>query len=233
MAYALSMISVSMVFAPFYYAWSPVVSHLWNHDQRERALGLTGQVVRYGLIASGLIIMTMTLLGPDVISVLATRDFTGGSQIVPIVAVGYVCLMVSGFYECLVGLASGNHWVFPIYAVVAGTNIGLSLATIPRFGMMGGAVATLIGFVAQAGAFRVLAAGYGVKLPGETRYARVSIIGLVLIAIAWWSSLNSFGSRIGWLVGLSILFLVILNVTGGFTREDFAQVRSFAFGIYR
>lgn len=72
-------------------------------------------------------------------------------------------------------------------AWAAAVNVALNLAFIPRWGMLGAAVATLITELVRSTLAVRYVAGHGVPMAGPRRFIKVVAAGAVMAAAVWWS----------------------------------------------
>ncbi|MBM3308049.1 MAG: oligosaccharide flippase family protein [Candidatus Eisenbacteria bacterium] len=133
--------TLALVFMAFNSAFAPLISELY-HNGRRRELGdLYASLTRTVLIVVTPALIWMVGFGDDLLGFFG-RDFVAG----------YAALVVLGFgalSRCAVGpvgtilVQSGhqNYNAFNIAAVTA-ANIGLNLYYIPRYGVLGAAIAT-------------------------------------------------------------------------------------------
>jgi O-antigen/teichoic acid export membrane protein len=91
--------------------------------------------------AAGLSILAKPLLG-----ILTTQEFVVGNTLVPLIAFGAV--LVGFFQICIyvIHLVKKTQWSLRLLLTSATLNIVLNLVLIPRMGMMGAAVATLVAY---------------------------------------------------------------------------------------
>lgn len=94
-----------------------------------------------------IISMGFILLSPEVIQIFASKDFWSGIDLIPVLVLAMYMIFLYNFpvnyqiyHKKTVTVALGT-------VAAAACNIGLNLALIPRYGMYGAAVATLISYV--------------------------------------------------------------------------------------
>jgi O-antigen/teichoic acid export membrane protein len=138
----------------FDFAWRPFfLSHAKDPDARR----LFARILTYVVLLMALVFAGLTLFLGDAVrwhiffgrSLIAQKYWTGLS-IVPVVLLAYVFLgiynnLIAGIYiEKRTSLLPG------VTFAAAAINVVANYALIPSFGMMGGAVATLLSYVAMA-----------------------------------------------------------------------------------
>lgn len=128
------------------------------------------------------IALPLIAFAPEVIGVIATSSYSGAIPVMRVVAVGlifqgiYQALLLPLFYRKQTSLVSG------ITAMALFANVTLNLALIPRFGILGASIATLLAYGSTvATAVIVVARHYPVPID----YRRIGLIaGLAGMAAA-------------------------------------------------
>jgi len=133
---------------PFRQSFGPYVFQQGRDLQHGINLGL-----KFLLILSGIGFLGISLAGKPIIRIMATREFLPAVSIIPIL------LLVEIFNAFNQVLAVGIHKAGKSYidsAIVwtaAALNIGLNFLLIPRYKILGAALATLITYIVMIGAY--------------------------------------------------------------------------------
>lgn len=135
-------------------AWVPHYTRLFEEDPRQ-AHSAFQVVMPYALGGIGGCAFLLVLFARELVSLLAPAQYSDASTAVVPLALGnlayaLVPLTAGGIY-----LANRTR-LFAIFAwVAAGLNIGLNLAAIPRFGMLGAAWATAVSYCFLSACYHV------------------------------------------------------------------------------
>jgi O-antigen/teichoic acid export membrane protein len=136
----------------FEYAWAP---HLLA--RRENAPHLAKRGLAGFVAVAGMLWLSFWLFGERLFRVevygkpIIGPAYQAGAAVIPPVMFAY---LLAGIAEALMAhvYLRGRSWVVTVAAVLsAGVHIGGNYLLIPRFGMMGAAYATVIGYAALAG----------------------------------------------------------------------------------
>ncbi|MEI8105478.1 MAG: oligosaccharide flippase family protein [Actinomycetes bacterium] len=129
----------------FQLAW-PAFAYSIKDD--ERAKRTYAYVLTYLLFATCWLSLALGALAPWVVDLLATSEFHHAAEAVPILC--FATAAYSGYSVLAIGIGRMRktqfNWV--VSGAAALVNIGLNIALIPRFGMMGAAVATVVAYLA-------------------------------------------------------------------------------------
>lgn len=132
---------VALLTGAFQQAWGPFALSI--HTQADGRQTYASVFVSY-LWLTGAVSAALSLFAPEILHVLATKQYVGASSVVGILAMGYV--MIGLTYIAATGPSivkrTGPTGVAMVAA--AGLNVLLNYLLVPHFGKVGSAVATLI-----------------------------------------------------------------------------------------
>jgi O-antigen/teichoic acid export membrane protein len=133
---------VALVTGAFQQAWSPFALsiHREANAQRTYAMVLLGYSA---LTAVG--VAALGLFSPYAIHLLATSRYLRASEGVGLLAFSYVLIGMSSIVSIGLSIAKTSHHSAVAITLAAVATIGLNALFVPRYGMIGSAVATVIG----------------------------------------------------------------------------------------
>ena len=160
------------------------------------------------------------------LKVLAGPTYLAAASIIPIVVLAYLFRAIGDFFRCVLyvhgrpGLDALYNWVGAIVELAG------YFLLIPRFGKMGGAVATLIIFLVVSGiatwsAHRMLP----YRLEGS-RLGKLSLAALCIGALHFAVTANSFATELGLGLGLLLAFPALLVLMGFVTDQEWIATRN-------
>ena len=132
-------------------AVAPTYMRIWSDEGREATERFLARYVR-GYMAFGMLVATFVSVNAEsLVHLLASKKYADGTAIVPWVMVGMV--LESFFTVATAGLfiRKRSGLIFALVAVAAVANIGLNVLLIPRFDIVGAAIATLASFALLLG----------------------------------------------------------------------------------
>lgn len=127
-------------------AVKPAYMQMWEAEGRERTQRFLSDGLRLYLVIGIPFIAMFAITSPHLLSFLAGEKYSPGTVIIPFVALSF---LLEG---CLPFLAAGlyiqkNTSVLMLWSVVATLiNLGLNIVLIPRFGITGAAVVTVLSY---------------------------------------------------------------------------------------
>jgi O-antigen/teichoic acid export membrane protein len=202
--------------APFYYA----------NAREPDAPRIFSSVATYALAVLMLLTAGLSAAGGDLLEAVTGPDYAGAGNIVAWTAAGVLCQGV--YLLTSIGLNLTKHTeYYPVATITAaGTNIGLNLLLIPRFGILGAAWANAAAYALQAAiAFRFSQRFYPIAY--ETgRLARVAAAGALAILagralpdLSPWVAVLARGTTV------VVVFVTVLWATGFFKPDELKRLR--------
>lgn len=137
---------ISLFYFPIHVALFPTISRLWEQKELSRVRIYLEYSTKLFLTlaipsAVGLYILSQPLLG-----IITTSDYMAGGGLILLVALGTVLLGVYYISFLIILLVQKTKWLPPMIAIAAITNAGINLALIPKFGIMGAAISTIVSY---------------------------------------------------------------------------------------
>ena len=108
------------------------------------------QIVLKVLLLFSIVSVIITLVAPEILSVMTTREYYSAVHMIPAIAAGIYFTAVYGVYGNMLLYAEKSMMVMIATAITAVVNIGLNYILIIKFGYMAAAYATLISFILLA-----------------------------------------------------------------------------------
>jgi len=224
-------IFMMMVVNMFDAAWRPFfIQRSAEPGHRE----VFARVMTYFAVGAAFLFLAVTFFIPDFAALrlphgktLIHPAYWGGLSIVPVVTLGY---LFNGIYVNLlapVTLAKRTDLVAYATGTGAAVNVACNLFMIPRWGLMGAALATLFAYLAMAGALFLM--GRRVY-PLTYEYRRLGHAGacLVLSVFAFWTWGRPIAPFHHVLLRLGLLasFPALLLATGFFDAEELSELQA-------
>jgi O-antigen/teichoic acid export membrane protein len=122
----------------------PIYMRLWDEKGEAATAAFIEKSLRFYVLLGAPLVAGLTAVGPDLVTLLASEKYRGGAVVIPYVLGGIVIqgaspLLAAGLYITR-QTAVVMKWLF----AAAALNIGVNLVLIPRMGVRGAALATLV-----------------------------------------------------------------------------------------
>ncbi|MFV9677497.1 MAG: flippase [Methanosarcinales archaeon] len=177
LGYKFGLVIQGIIVGPFTLAWGPF---FWSTAKEKNAKEVYSAVLTYFVLVAMFVALALSILSKEVLMIMVTPPFYGAYKVIPLIALSYV------LYGCYFILAAGfnltkkTKYVPLIVGIGAIMNIGLNFLLIPRYGMMGASIATLISYsMLPMGSYFVSRMFYPIKY----EWGRVSKIFIAAVLI--------------------------------------------------
>ena len=210
----------------FQYAWPPLA---YSIDSDAQAARLYSLVTTYFVLATGVVVAAVTLLGRWLVRLLAAPAYFGAHSALPWLALGWT---LYGLYQVLIvitGRARVTQRNLPAAAAGLAVNVALLLVLVPRgglnLGIAGAGIALCGAYVAMLAIMHLLTRRI---FTVDFQWARMGRLAAILAGVAVsgelllpTSGFAGLALRIAWLA----LIPVLLLVTRFFAPNERAQAR--------
>jgi len=141
---------LSLFFTPIGTVLLPTVSKSWEQKELPRVKSYFEYSTKLFLTlaipgAAGLYILSQPLLG-----ILSTSEYMVGGSLVLLVALGTIFYGLYNLNVYIIYLVQQTKWLLLMVGVAAVTNAGINLALIPKIGIMGAAISTIVSYFVLA-----------------------------------------------------------------------------------
>lgn len=180
LVYQIGYIAIQFLVNPVWTMYASTASEAYNQGRQDNVQRLFNQSVGTILFFALPSIVGLLILGRDMLSLLSSPEFMAGAPLISIVAFGYLLLMLSAYYETSLGLIHRQYLSTVAVGVAFLVNLVGNILMIPKYSILGAAIATALGFAAQLMLSMMLASRYEL-IRTDFRYpARVLIAALLM-----------------------------------------------------
>jgi O-antigen/teichoic acid export membrane protein len=220
---------LSFALQAFGLAWP---QFLFGNRKSPQAPALYARTFTYYAMVIGTLWLVVSLLAPEVTKIMVHPSYYEAHRVVPWVAAAFLFQGLGSIGGVGITLHKKVKYRPAILATTAALNVGLNFVLIPRYGMMGAAVASFVSLVFQA-FFRLLVSYRLYPVPYE--YARLTRLTVVLLGLYGVGTLVAWGSLWVALAGKVLLLLCApfcLYASGFLQSNEVTQLRR-SFGSLR
>lgn len=147
--YSLAYIVISLFFNPFWVMYPARAAEYYNEGRLDELCRLYRHSTRLATFLVVPALVGLALLGPAILGLLTTPEFVHGARLLPLVSLSYALSMYGAYFSINLGLIHKPHLTTLAMYLAAGCNIALNFLLIPKWGILGAAVATLAAFALQ------------------------------------------------------------------------------------
>ncbi len=140
-AYGLAQHANELLVTPLSLALIPIYMRLWTSEGGEKTSEFLSVTFNLFLLAAAAILAVAAATAPDVVLLLASPKYRGAERLIPALLGGLLVYTMHVFLAAGLLIHKRSLLMACVLTVSAGFNIGLNCLLLPRFGLMGGAIA--------------------------------------------------------------------------------------------
>ena len=125
-------------------AWPAFAFSIKSDDEAKRTYGF---VLTYVVYLCSWLSLALSVLAPWLVRLLATPRFFRAEEVVPLLVFGGTAFIAFNVMSIGIGRAKKTQFNWVVTGAAALVNIGLNLALIPPYGMIGAAISTLVAYL--------------------------------------------------------------------------------------
>ncbi len=142
--YTAGLVINALAIAPFTLAWGAAY---WEIGRGDDAPIVFRRVLSLFSVGAAGVALLLGALGTDVIRIMLTPAFEDGRFVVPFSAFAFVLYGIYTIVTTGLNLTSHTRWLAATMAAAFATNLVLNLTLVPLIGIMGAALATVLGYL--------------------------------------------------------------------------------------
>ncbi len=142
-AYRLGQI-VTIITAGFGAAWPPFI---YSNFQKPNGKQLFAKILDFYSTGLFLILCGIGLFSEELLKVFATEKYYAAAGVVPLICIGLGMYFIGGYFPIGIGISKKTYHRLWVGIAASGLNITLNIVLIPKYGMYGSALATIISYL--------------------------------------------------------------------------------------
>lgn len=183
-AYNLSDYVRIIVIMSLYQALPPIYLKIWANEGEQATREFIERSLHFYMMVALPVIAGISVVGPTLLNILATEKFSAGAVIIPYVIAGMVINGSAVMFGAGLYIHKQTKILMVLMLISAIFNIILNLFLIPRFGIEGAAIATLISYTCFAISNKIVSSRkFHITIPWLTvlKFSFVSILMYFLL----------------------------------------------------
>ena len=221
-------IFMMLIVSMFDFAWRPF---FFTHARDKDAPDLFGKVLTYFLLLMVGVFLLLSFFLEDVVKApvflgyaILPAAYWGGLSIIPLILLAYIFLGISNNVVAGVYIEKQTKYLPVVTFIGAAANIGANYLLIPRMGMMGAAVATLVSYALMAVLLYFVSQRFFVIKYETGRILKIVVSASIVFGLSRIVDLGEL--QILWKLGLLILFGGSLYATRFFEPAELNRLAS-------
>lgn len=149
-AYSLSDYVRIIVIMSLYQALPPIYIRMWNEKGEAATRAFVEKSLYFYILVGFPVIAGLSVVGPELLTLLASEKYSSGAVIIPYVITGMVINGSVAFFSAGLYIHKKGKILMLLTVLSAGVNVILNVILIPEYGITGAAIATLVSYVLLA-----------------------------------------------------------------------------------
>ncbi|HDP67583.1 MAG TPA: hypothetical protein ENN20_03660 [Candidatus Marinimicrobia bacterium] len=208
----------------FFYAWQPFFLKAGPGDESKI---LFTRILKYFSLVALTFWIILTLFMPEIVRFhiggvyLIGPQYTACEPMIPWILLGYVFQGINLIFLPGIYFEKKTRFMAYITVVAAVVNIAANLVLIPLWGIVGSAVASLIGYIIQAAATHFISQKF-FKVPYDYfRFFMILILALVVGFSRYFLDISGLLR-----IGMIVVFPLVLYMFGFFNKSELKSLKS-------
>lgn len=201
-------------------AWPAFAYSIKSDDEAKRTYAW---VLTYIVLLTSWISLALGVLSPWLARLLTQPEFYEGTRVVSLLAFGGVAFTAYTVMAIGVGRARKTKFNWVVTGIAAALNVGLNLVLIPRYGMIGAAIATAAAFSLM---FVLMTLNAQRVFPTQYQWRRVALAAGVAVALCVLGESLDIG--LGVAVAIVLAYPVVLLLLGFSTDGERRRLAALA-----
>jgi O-antigen/teichoic acid export membrane protein len=223
LGYKFGMIISPMITEPFLSIWRPKMFETAHNKNAKDLYSVMFTYFMFVEIFAGLFISILII---DALKIISSPEYYGCYKIVPLIAFSYILSAGYSFVQMGLLQRKKTKHVAYIVLVAAGLNMGLNLLLIPRLGMWGAAISTILSFlVLFIFNYAVSNKIYYIRYQ-YLRLAKMLVLAVLLYFLAAAIKIDSFILSISTRTVIALSFPLLLYVLRFYTAEEIQKFKN-------
>jgi O-antigen/teichoic acid export membrane protein len=217
-------IALTVIIGAFQTAWAPFAHAVRGEEGDDVARQTYADIFTYWAMLAGWGVAVVTLLSAPYVALAFPAEARDAIQVVPLLAVGIVLYGAYLIVNVAVSISKRTRMTPLIAGVAGGTNVGLNFWFIPRWGIVGAGITTVIGYSLLV-VLQWLNARRSFPVPYEWgRVGRIVALTAGVVAASLWALPESGALAILARVALAVGFPAGLVAIGVLSRDDVRRI---------
>ena len=216
--------TLKLIVQPLSFVLLPMISRMWDRGESKAALEWMSMSLDAYLIIAFPAAVGLVILGPALVKLLGGVSLVASRVLFLWLVAGIFIVGLYQIYVYLIYLHERTSRLLILFGVTAAFNASLNLLLVPRMGLVGAAITTLLSYLLQFMLLRLLQRGLSSITVNWARAIKVVISSTVMgAAILLISRLTSAGTIVLVGVGGIIYFFVLIGI-GGIGMQELRKV---------
>ena len=183
-AYAIATYAEEALMTPVNMALFPAYMKVWIEQGEVATARFLSQALDMFLMACGMIALLVYVGAKDIISILASKKFAAAHSLLPLLVCGLLVYALHIFFNAPLLIHKKSIELTCVTTVCCIANLAMNVVLLPRMGIMGAAVGTLLSYALLVAGLAVVSRRYlRFPLPVKTFFSCIALVTVIQAAM--------------------------------------------------
>jgi O-antigen/teichoic acid export membrane protein len=200
----------------------PNVAKTYAEGNREMTRNYLSYSIKYLMMITIPAAFGLSILAVPLLNIITTPEFVSGSIVVPFIAGGAIFRCLYQIHVTVMNLSGKNGFVLILLGLAAGLNVLLNIILIPRLGILGAGLSTLVAYFVL-GVLTLATSRRYFKADINLLFIAKSLFAAAVMALCIWliNPTSIISVVISIFVGIIVYFAILLLVKA-FSKNELA-----------
>jgi O-antigen/teichoic acid export membrane protein len=211
---------IMVIMTPVMYILYPTIANCWHNKEYDNVKRYLRYSIKYNLFLSIPCAFFLGVLSEEITLILSSSQFLSGSLLIPLLSAAFLIFGFGVVGEHMMIVLGRTRAIFYLYFFLSFSNILMNIILVPRMGIRGAALITLISFTAYA-VITLYTSWKKIKYHLEYSPLYKAVVAASVASFALWWMKSSSISHFAFSLGLAvIIYIVLLYLFGGVEKKE-------------
>lgn len=183
-AYAIATYAEEALMTPVNMALFPAYMKIWVEQGEMATARFLSQALDMFLLGCGMVALLVYVGADDLVSILASKQFAAAHSLLPVLVCGLLVYALHIFFNAPLLIHKKSIVLTCVTTVCCVANLAMNVLLLPRIGIMGAALATLLSYILLVTGLAVVSRRYlRFRLPVNTFLSCIALVTVIQAAL--------------------------------------------------
>jgi O-antigen/teichoic acid export membrane protein len=222
---------IILLYFPIIFVLLPAVSKAWEQNRRDSVRIYFEYSIKLFLTLAIPAAVGLSILSQPILRIITSSDYLAGWQLVLLVSIGTIFSGLFQINSYIIYLVEKTPWITLIALIAAIISVTLNYVLIPRIGIIGCAISTVVSYFTLSTIIFILTRQIVKYNINFIYWGKVVIATLIMALLLFFVKVHSILGIISAIVGGAIIFGLVMFLLGAFSKQDKRLIKETLVGL--
>jgi O-antigen/teichoic acid export membrane protein len=222
---------IILLYFPIIFVLLPAVSKAWEQNRRDSVRIYFEYSIKLFLTLAIPAAVGLSILSQPILRIITSSDYLAGWQLVLLVSIGTIFSGLFQINSYIIYLVEKTPWITLIALIAAIISVTLNYVLIPRIGIIGCAISTVVSYFTLSTIIFILTRQIVKYNINFIYWGKVVIATLIMALLLFFVKVHSILGIISAIVGGAIIFGLVIFLLGAFSKQDKRLIKETLVGL--